>query len=109
MASETKITGNNCKASKVMDTKKKALTKNELLFKFNALGEAYEKLLMENDKNLQMIEMLQMQLAPTVSTDQECQTDEYIEISCTECIFLASSEDELNYHMGEDHNKNFIT
>jgi len=48
MASETKITGNNCKASKVMDTKKKALLKNELLIKLNALEEAHENLVMEN-------------------------------------------------------------
>ena len=92
-----------------METKKKALTKNELLVKLNALEEAHEKLVLENDKNLQIIEMLQIQLAPTISKDQECQTKaEYVEISCTECIFLASSEDELNYHMGEDHNKDFV-
>ena len=110
MAYETKITGNNCKASKVMDKKKKALKKNESLIKLNALEEAHEKLVMENDKNLQMIEMLQMQLAPTVSKDEECQTKaEYVEISCTECMFLASSEDELNCDMGDDHNKDFVT
>ena len=110
MASETKITGNNCKASKIAETKKKALTKNELLVKLKALEEAHENLVIENDKNLHIIEMLQQQLAPTVSRDQECQTKaEYVEIPCTECIFLASSEDELNYHMGEDHNKDFIS
>ena len=65
---------------------------------------------MENDRNLQMIEMLQMQLAPTVSKDQECQTKaEYVEISCTEYICLASSEDELNHHMGEEHKKDLIS
>ena len=80
------------------------------MIKLNALEEAHEKLVMENDKNLQMIEMLQMQLAPTVSKDEECQTKaEYVEISCTECMFLASSENELNYHMGEDRNKDFIS
>ena len=110
IASENKISGNNFKASKVMETKKKALTKNELLIKLNALEEAHEKLVLENNKNLQIIDMLQMQLAPTISKDQECQTKaEYVEIPCTECIFLASSEDELNYHMGEDHNKDFIS
>ena len=66
IASENMITGNNCKASKVMETKKKALTKNELLFKLNALEEAHEKLVLENDKNLQIIEMLQIQLAPII-------------------------------------------
>ena len=110
MASETKVTGNNCKASKIMETKKKALTKNELLVKLKALEEEHESLVMENAKNIQMIEMLQMQLAPTVSKDQECQTKaDYVEIPCTECIFLASSEDELNYHMGDYHDKDFIS
>ena len=33
----------------------------------------------------------------------------YVEISCTECIFLASCEDELNYHMGEEHARDFIS
>ena len=110
MASETKVTGNNCKASKIMETKKKALTKNELLVKLKALEEEHESLVMENAKNIQIIEMLQMQLASTVSKDQECQTKaDYVEIPCTECIFLASSEDELNYHMGDYHDKDFIS
>ena len=66
----------------------------------------------ENENNMQRIKVLEMQLTPTVSKSQECQTKnetEYVEIACTECIFLASCEDELNYHMGEEHDKDFIS
>ena len=46
-----------------METKRK----NEFLVTLKALDEACETLVMENDRNLQIIEMLQMQGAPTVS------------------------------------------
>ena len=88
MASETKITGNNCKAFKIIETKKKALTKNVILVKLRALEEEHEYLVMENAKNIQIKEMPQMQLVPTVSKDKECQTKaDYVEVPCTECIF----------------------
>ena len=112
METEAKFCETKSKVSKISDAKKKALNKNELIVQYKALEKSYEELFKENENNMQRIKVLEMQLTPTVSKSQECQTKnetEYVEISCTECIFLASCEDELNYHMGEEHDKDFIS
>ena len=49
---------------------------------------------------------------PKHSNDQECQTKAegvFVEISCTDCIIMVSCEVKLNCHMGEDHDKDFIS
>ena len=98
---------------KIVERKKKPLTKTELLAEYNALEKKYEEVIEEKDillKKLAVFENLETKKVHT--NDQVCQTkpdSKYVEISCTECIFLASSEDELNYHMGEEHDKDFIS
>ena len=96
--------------AKVVEIKKKPLTKNELLLKYKALEEKHEILVKEHDRNVQKITWLEKQKSPKQSKDQESQTRaDFVEISCIECIFLASSEDELNWHMGEEHEKDWIS
>ena len=108
---ESKNSGTDSKVQ-VRETKKKPLTKNEILLEFQALEVKHANLVKENERNVQEIARLKKQKSPTLSKDQECQTKaegEYVEISCTECIFLASCEDELNWPMGEDHGKDYIS
>ena len=97
----------------IIDRKKKPLTKNELMTEYKALEKKHEELMVENNKLREKLEVLEKGGTKTKATvEQECQTkpnSQYVEISCTECIFLASCEDELNYHMGEEHNKDFIS
>ena len=111
---ESKNSVKGPKASKVniVESKKKPLTKPELMLKYKALEEKYNALVKENVTNVQEIARLKEHKSPKLSKDQEIQTKaegEFVEISCTECIFLASCEDELNWHMGEDHEKDWIS
>ena len=91
MDAESKGVGNISKACKVIETKKKALTKNELMAAYRVLEEKYENLLGENKKNVEKIEVLKLQLqTPTICENQETQTmAEFVEISCREFIFVA--------------------
>ena len=96
--------------AKVVETKKKPLTKPELILKCKDLEEKHENLVQVYDKNLQKIAQLEKQKSPKLSKDQESQTRaDFVEISCIECIFLASSEDQLNWHMCEEHEKDYIS
>ena len=109
---ESTNSGKGPKAFKVIETKTKPLTKNELMVKYKALEEKLENLVKENERNIQEIARLEKEKFPKISKDQESQTKndtDFVEISCTECIFLASCEDELNWHMGEDHGKDYIS
>ena len=95
------------------DKKKKPLTKNELMIEFKALEKKHEEVIIENDNLKKKIAALEnVTTKRNATNEQECQTkpdSKYVEISCTDCIFIASCEDELNYHMGEEHNKDFIS
>jgi hypothetical protein len=98
---ESKQSESESKASKVkvIESKKKPLTKNELMVKYKALEEMHEVLVKENESNRKEIARLKEEKSPKNVKDQDCQTKnntDFVEISCTECIFLASSEDELN-------------
>ena len=83
------------------------------MLEFKGLEKKYDELLTEKDNLLKKIAALEkVGKEKVTSAEQECQTkpdSKYVEISCTECIFLASCEDELNYHMGEEHDKDFIS
>ena len=96
-----------------MRQKKKVLTKIELTLEYKALEKKYEELIIEKDNLLNKIAVMEKVGKDIVTTaEQESQTkpnSQYVEISCTECIFLASCEDELNYHMGEEHDRDFIS
>ena len=115
LGTDSKVTDNETKATRIpiVDRKKKPLTKSELMTEFKALEKKHEELLVENVKLRGKLALFEKGDAKTVATvEQACQTkpdSQYVEISCTECIFLASCEDELNYHMGEEHNKDFIS
>ena len=97
----------------IIDRKKKPLTKNELMTEYKALEKKHEELQVENEKLREKLAVLEKGGTRSIATvEQECQTkpdSKYVEISCTECIFIASCEDELNYHMGDEHNKDFIS
>ena len=73
---EFKNSGNGAKASKVkvIETKKKPLTKSELMLKYKALEENFETLVKENEANLQEIGRLKEQQSQKLSKDQESQT-----------------------------------
>ena len=49
--------------AKVVETKKKPLTKPELMLKYKDLEEKHENLVQENDKNLQKIAWLEKQIS----------------------------------------------
>ena len=121
--------GNSLKASKVQvvdakkkaEVKKKPLTKSEIILNFKALEEKYEtlqekhdalekkheNLVKEKERNLTGIgSQIPLKLSTSLGTQTKA---EYVEISCTECIFLASSEEELNYHMYEGHDMDCIS
>ena len=97
----SKNSGNGQKASKVQlvearmkpEAKKKPLTKSEIIINYKALEENYENIVKENERNLLKIAMLEQQKITKLSREQESQTKaegKYVEISCIECIFLAS-------------------
>ena len=74
------------------------------MLQYKAHEEDFETLVKENEANIQEIGRLKKQPSQKLSKDQESQTKaegNFLEISCTECLFLASYEDELNWHMGE--------
>ena len=74
METEAKFCETKSKVSKISDAKKKALNKNELIVQYKALEKSYEELFKENENDMQRIKVLEMQLTPTVSKSQECQT-----------------------------------
>ena len=85
-----------------MHFQEQVLTRHK--YKFKAVEENFETLVKENEANLQEIARLKKKQSQKLSKDQESQTKaegNFVEILCTECIFLASLEDELNWHMGE--------
>ena len=76
----------------VIETKKKPLTKSEWILEYKALEEKHETLLKENDSNIREIARLKEEKSPKLFRDQDFQTkahSDYVEISCTVCIFLA--------------------
>ena len=116
----SKNSGNGPKASKVQvvesrnkpEVKKKTLIKSEIIINYKALEEKYENIVKENERNLLKMVTLEQQKISKLSRDQESQTKaegKYVEISCIECIFLASCEDELNWHMGQEHEYDYIS
>ena len=84
-----------------------------MIIEFKALEKKHEELLIENDNLRKQLEVLVKVGTKIVATvEQECQTkpdSKNVELSCTEWIFLASCEDELSHHMGEKHNKDYIS
>ena len=95
MSTESKMLEKDTKASKVkiVERKKKPLTKNELLAEYNALEKKYEEVIKENDILLKKLVVFENSVTKKVHTnDQVCQTkpdSKYVEISCTECIFFS--------------------
>ena len=104
LGTDSKATDNDTKVKRIpiFDRKKKPLTKNKLMTEYKALEKKHEELMVENNKLREKLAVLEKGGTKTIATvEQECQTkpdSQYVEISCTECIFLASCEDELNYH-----------
>jgi hypothetical protein len=85
--------------------------KAEILEKFKALQKAYDALECENQKNVSIIKSLQEEvtmLHGQTSTlnkiPKGAQTYTYeIQICCNVCIYVATCEEELNWHMGYEH------
>ena len=55
---------------KVVETKKKPLTKNELMLKYNALEEKHDNLVKEHSKNIELIHNFEGKIQ-----NLECQVD----------------------------------
>ena len=78
-----------------------------------SLQEMYDKVVDENKKNLQTIEKLKAKVAKLemkgiekVKIAAETQTEhEFIEIPCNECVYMASCQEELNFHLENDHDQ----
>ena len=91
--------------------KQKPPLKADIIIQMKTLQEKYDVLEVKYE-NLLKEKTVEEKILPKLSKEQGIQTkneSEYVEISCTECIFLASCEDELNWHLGETHDKDYIS
>ena len=94
--------------NKITNTiKQKPPLKADIIIQMKTLQEKYDVLEVKYE-NLLKEKTVEEKILPKLSKEQGIQTkneSEYVEISCTECIFLASCEDELYWHFGETHDK----
>jgi hypothetical protein len=89
---------------------KKQPLKSELIVQLNTLQEKYDVLENEHGNSLETIKTLQekvsflqkrKQESLIIGKFQESQTfSNDIQISCNQCIYLATCEEELDWHMG---------
>ena len=91
---------------------KKLPTKADVLKEFKVLQKLNDALEEENKKNQDTIAALEEKIAylqdhkpdvPSKSSDSQTLTDD-VQIPCNICIYVATCEEQLNWHMGEDHN-----
>ena len=110
---EAKLPQTVTKSSKIeaaRETKKKPLTKPELMVEFKALQVKHEHLLEENHKNLEMIEQLRRDLIQkkeitannVKKVEVSTETDECNQ-QCNECEYPANDMYELGEHIYEFH------
>ena len=94
-----------------MTSDKRPPLKAEILEKLSSLQEAYDALDCENKKNVSIIETLQEEV--TLLRNQKLTKEkshkgsqtftQEIQICCNVCIYVATCEEELNWHMGDAH------
>ena len=83
--------------------------KSELIVQFKALQKDYDTLKHENEKNLGTIKNLEEKVSllmkpSTCIRSKGSQTfSKEIQICCNVCIYVATCEEELNWHMGYEH------
>ena len=95
--------------SKIAVLKRKVPLKAELNIQLKDLQLKFQCLEEENKTLKKEIEELKSKRTDKILDNQETQTKaEFTEIACIECIFVASCEEELNFHMGEEHDKDYI-
>ena len=95
--------------TKIAVIKKKVPLKAELSIQLKELQLKFDTLEEENKTLKQEIEELKNNGTERMQEDQDTQTKaEFTEIACIECIFLASCEEELNWHMGEEHDQDYV-
>ena len=92
-------------------TEKKLPLKNEIIAQFKALQIEFDALKHENIKNLSVIKNLEekvfvLQKASLDVSYKGVQTfSSEIQICCNICIYVATCEEQLNWHMGHDHDQ----
>ena len=92
-------------------TEKKPPLKSEVIAKFKALQIEFDTLKRENEKNLSVIQNLEekvtvLQNDSVVLSSKGVQTfSSEIWISCNICIYEATCEEELNWHVSQDHDQ----
>ena len=98
-------------SKKINAVPKKPQTKPELIKEIKSLQKLNEALEEENKSNLCRISELEEKVK-SLSTSSvpcetaECQTfTEKIQIPCNLCTHVATCEEELNWHMGEEHDR----
>ena len=106
---DPEIQGKGNKAKKENVTSEKG----EMVSKFKDLKAKYESLEFENTQNIELIIKLKKELLSLkeeklykkvlVTTITQTGDDDDFEIPCKECIFMASCEDELRWHMTTSH------
>ena len=93
-----------CIDSKKKVAVKKAPTKAELIEEVKCLKKLNSTLEEENQRKTYIIEKLGKKLASRETQSIETQTfQNEIKIQCNVCIHVATCEDELKWHMGEEH------
>ena len=101
------------KEIKVIKTKETSLNgKSRVDHQLKSYMEKYQNLLDENNKNLELIKKLKEKVAiiengKSEAKSQDSQTisdqTEDVEIPCKECIFIATCEEEVKWHMSSEH------
>ena len=82
----------------------KAPTKAELIEEVKCLKKLNSSLEDENQRKTYIIEKLEKKLASRETQSIETQTfQNETKIQCNVCIYVATCEDELKWHMGEEH------
>ena len=90
-------------------TEKKPPLKSELIEQLKALQESHDILKLEHTKNLCIISSLKEELSKShkplvgVSSKGSQTSSSEIKISCNLCIYVATCEEELNWHIEQSH------
>ena len=90
-----------------MVTEKKPPLKSDLIVQLKALQKDFDNLKLENENNQNTIKNLEEKLSqksPMSTNSKGSQTfTREIQIFCNVCIYVATCEEELNWHMGYEH------
>jgi hypothetical protein len=90
-----------------MVTEKKPPLKSNLIVQMKALQQEFDTLKLENEKNQITIKIMEEKLSQKSSMSIKSKGSQTfareIQICCNVCIYVATCEEQLNWHMGYEH------